>query len=151
VTEEELDKFIRTNLKGTFFTSQAIVREMLKSNGGSIINIGTVLVDHAIAGFPSTGPLASKGGVHALTRQLAAEFGKSNIRVNTIAPGIIRTPLQAKIGVSNADALSPLHLLDRIGEVEDIARAVWFLANDNFITGTTLRVDGGHVAGHRFG
>ncbi len=148
VEENDLDKFFKTNVKGTYFTSQAAIKAMLPKNEGLIINIGTVLVDHAIAGFPATAPLISKGGVHALTKQLAAEFGKNNIRVNTIAPGIIRSPLQSKIGVEDADSLAGLHLLNRIGEVEDIANACLYLANSNFVTGITLNVDGGHVAGH---
>lgn len=150
VAESELENFLAVNLKGTFFTTQAAIRAMLPRGSGSIVNIGTVLVDHAIAGFPASAPVSSKGGIHALTRQLAAEFGAHNIRVNTIAPGIIRSPLQAKIGVDNADSLAGLHLLQRIGETADIAEMTWFLANSNFITGEILNVDGGHVAGHRF-
>ena len=148
VQEDDLDKFLATNLKGTFFTSQAAIRQMLKQKGGAIINIGTVLVDHAIAGFPSTAPLTSKGAIHALTRQLAAEFGKANIRINTIAPGIIRSPLQGKIGVEDADSLAGLHLLNRIGEAGEIAQAVHYLANAEFVTGETINVAGGHTVGH---
>ena len=151
VEESDLERFLSVNLKGTFFTSQAAIREMIKTGGGSIINIGTVLVDHAIAGFPATAPIASKGGIHALTKQLAAEFGKDNIRVNTIAPGIIRSPLQEKIGIENADDLAGLHLLERIGEPEDVANAAYYLASSNFVTGETTNVGGGHTAGHRFG
>ena len=150
VTEEDINSFLHTNLKGVFYTSQEAVKAMLKQGGGSIINIGTVLVDHAIAGFPATAPLLSKGGIHAFTRQLAAEFGKENIRVNTIAPGIIRSPLQGKIGVENADGLAGLHLVNRIGEAEDVAQAAYYLAESQFVTGITLNVDGGHVAGHIF-
>lgn len=150
VDEADLDRFLTTNLKGTFFTTQAAIRAMLKTGGGSVINIGTVLVDHAIAGFPATAPIVSKGGIHALTRQLAAEFGAQNIRVNTIAPGIIRSPLQRKIAVANADALAGLHLLNRIGEPADVAETAYLLATNQFITGETLNVDGGHVAGHKF-
>ena len=148
VEERELNRFLDTNLKGTFFTSQAAIRYMLKQGGGSIINIGTVLVDHAIAGFPSAAPVASKGAIHALTRQLAAEFGKDNIKVNTISPGIIRSPLQAKIGVDDADSLSGLHLLNRIGEPEEVAEAAYYLAKSNFITGEIINVAGGHTVGH---
>jgi NAD(P)-dependent dehydrogenase (short-subunit alcohol dehydrogenase family) len=148
VTEKDIDKFLSINLKGTFFTSQSAIKRMLLQEGGSIINIGTVLVDHAIAGLPATAPLLSKGGIHALTRQLAAEFAKNNIRVNTVAPGVIRTPLQQKNGVEDADSLAGVHLLKRIGEPEDIASTVYYLAMNNFITGITLNVDGGHVAGH---
>lgn len=150
VEEADLDIYFGVNLKGTFFTTQFAIREMLNYDGGSVINIGTVLVDHAIAGFPATAPVVSKGGVHALTRQLAAEFGKQNIRVNTIAPGIIRSPLQGKIGIEDADGLAGLHLLNRVGEPSDIAEMVYALAGSNFITGEVFNVDGGHVAGHSF-
>jgi NAD(P)-dependent dehydrogenase (short-subunit alcohol dehydrogenase family) len=107
-----------------------------------------VLVDHAIGGVPVTAPIASKGAIHALTGQLAAEFGKDNIRVNTIAPGIIRTPIHARNGIEDTDSLAGLHLLERIGEPEEIANAALLLATSEFITGTILNVDGGHVAGH---
>ena len=148
VDETYLDRFLDINLKGTFFTSQAAVRQMLKQGEGSIINIGTVLVEHAIGGFPATAPIASKGGIHALTRQLAAEFGKNNIRVNGIAPGIIRSPLQAKNGIDNADSLASLHLVDRIGETSDVAELALYLAGSNFVSGEIINLDGGHVAGH---
>lgn len=148
VEERDLDHYLTTNLKGTYFTSQAAIREMLRNGGGCILNIGTVLVDHAIGSFPASAPVSSKGAIHALTRQLAAEFGKQNIRVNTIAPGIIRTPLQSKMGIDDADQLAGLHLLNRIGEVEDIATLAYHLATSNFITGEIFNVDGGHVAGH---
>ena len=148
VDEAYLDRFLSINLKGTYFTSQAAVKQMLKQDEGSIINIGTVLVEHAIGGFPATAPIASKGGIHALTRQLAAEFGLNNIRVNGIAPGIIRSPLQAKSGVSNADSLAGLHLLNRIGETHDVAELALYLAGSNFITGEIINLDGGHISGH---
>ncbi|TNJ44251.1 SDR family oxidoreductase [Tamlana fucoidanivorans] len=148
VEEDDLNQYWNVNLKGTFFTSQVVIPEMLKQNNGSIINIGTVLVDHAIAGFPATAPLTSKGAIHTLTRQLAAEFGKNNIRVNTIAPGIIRSPLQAKIGIEDADSLSGLHLLNRIGEPKEVAEAAYYLATSNFVTGETINVAGGHTIGH---
>lgn len=149
IDEKDLDRFLDINLKGTFFTSQAAIRQMLTQDGGAIINIGTVLVDHAIDGFPATAPISSKGGIHALTKQLAAEFGRNNIRVNTIAPGIIRSPLQSKIGVTDADHLAGLHLLNRIGETQDVAELALYLAESNFVTGEIINLDGGHVAGHR--
>lgn len=151
VAETDLDHFLGINLKGTFFTTQASIPEMIKTGGGAVINIGTVLVDHALTGFPATAPVVSKGGIHALTRQLAAEFGRHNIRVNTIAPGIIRSPLQGKIGVADADSMAGLHLLNRIGEPEHIAEVVYSVAGNSFITGEIINVDGGHVAGHAAG
>lgn len=149
VAEKDLDRFLSINLKGTYFTSQAAVKQMLLQGEGSIINIGTVLVDHAIDGFPATAPISSKGGIHAFTRQLATEFGRNNIRVNAIAPGIIRSPLQAKTGVADADTLAGLHLLNRIGETQDVAELAFYLAESNFVTGEIINLDGGHVAGHR--
>ena len=148
VEENDLDRYFNVNLKGSFFTSQAAIKEMLKFDGGSVLNIGTVLVNHAIGGFPATAPVISKGAIHALTVQLAAEFGKKNIRVNTIAPGIIRSPLQEKIGVEDADSLAGLHLLNRIGEPEDLAEVAYIVATNRFISGEIINVDGGHVAGH---
>ncbi len=148
VEENDLDLYWNVNLKGTYFTSQAAIPQMLTQGQGSIINIGTVLVDHAIDGFPATAPLTSKGAIHTLTRQLAAEFGKNNIKVNTIAPGIIRSPLQGKMGVEDADSLAVLHLLNRIGEANEIAEAAYYLASADFITGETINVAGGHTIGH---
>ncbi|MEO2052899.1 MAG: SDR family oxidoreductase [Allomuricauda sp.] len=152
VEESDIDRYMDINFKGTYFTSQAAIKQMLKQgHGGTIINNGTVLVDHAIAGFPCSAPLASKAAIHTLTRHLAAEFGKDNIRVNTIAPGIIRSPLQGKIGVEDADSLAGLHLLNRIGEPEEIAHAAYYLAYADFVTGDTLNVGGGHSVGHAIG
>ncbi len=148
VEEKDLERYWSVNLKGTYFTSQAVIPQMLKQQNGSIINIGTVLVEHAIAGFPATAPLTSKGAIHSLTRQLAAEFGKNNIKVNTIAPGIIRSPLQGKIGIEDADSLAGLHLLNRIGEAIEVAEAAYYLATSNFVTGETINIAGGHTVGH---
>jgi NAD(P)-dependent dehydrogenase (short-subunit alcohol dehydrogenase family) len=144
VDEAYLDQFLNTNLKGTFFTTQAVIPQMLKQQDGVVINIGTPLVNHALGGAPSTAPIASKGAIHALTLQLAAEFGRHNIRINTIAPGVIRTPMNAK----EADQNAGLHLLNRIGEVEDIAKMVYTVAKSNFINGAIINVDGGMGAGH---
>ncbi len=151
VVPADLEHYMNINLKGTFFTSQAAMAHMKDHGGGNIINIGTVLVDHAIAGFPASAPITSKGAIHALTGQLAAEFGAENIRVNTIAPGIIRSPLQAKIGIENADDLAGLHLLQRIGEPEDVANGAYYLSTAEFVTGLNLDIAGGHAVGHKFG
>ena len=151
VDEEFLDRFLTTNLKGTFFLSQAVIPHMRDAGGGSVINIGSVLVDHALGGVPVTAAIASKGAIHALTIQLAAEFGKDNIRVNTIAPGIIRTPIHARNGIEDTDSLAGLHLVDRIGEPENIADVATQIATNDFISGAVINVDGGHVAGHHLG
>jgi NAD(P)-dependent dehydrogenase (short-subunit alcohol dehydrogenase family) len=147
VDETYLDRFLNTNLKGTFFTTQAIIPQMQKQKGGVVINIGTPLVNHALAGVPITAQMASKGAIQALTIQLAGEFGKDNIRVNTIGPGTIRTPMHG----NSADQTAGLHLLNRVGEVEDIAQMVYTVAMSNFITGATINVDGGIGAGRNLG
>lgn len=144
VDEAYLDKFLTTNLKGTYFTTQAVIPQMLKQHNGVVINIGTPLVNHGLGGWPATAPIASKGAIHALTIQLAAEFGKQNIRVNTIAPGVIRTPMHG----DKADQSAGLHLLNRVGEIEDVAEMVYTVAKSNFITGSIINVDGGKGAGH---
>ena len=144
VDEAYLDRFLNTNLKGTFFTTQAVIPQMLKQHEGVVINISTPLVNHALGGAPSSAPIASKGAINALTLQLAAEFGKDNIRVNTIASGVIRTPMHG----DGADQNARLHLLNRVGEVQDIAQMVYTVAKNSFITGAIINVDGGMGAGH---
>lgn len=144
VDEAYLDKFLTTNLKGTYFTTQAVIPQMLKQQDGVVINIGTPLVNHGLGGWPATAPIASKGAIHALTIQLAAEFGKQNIRVNTVAPGVIRTPMHG----DKADQNAGLHLLNRVGEIDDISEMVYTVAKSSFITGSIINVDGGKGAGH---
>lgn len=144
VTEEELDGYLHGNLRGTYLTTQAAVRQMKEQRGGTVINIGTVLIDHAIGAFPASAPLVSKGGVHAFTVSLAAELAQDGIRVNAVAPGVIRTPIH---GDADVDSFSGLALLNRVGEVADVTAAVLYLADAAFITGHILPVDGGFIRG----
>ncbi len=150
VEEADLDHFLSINFKGTYFTSQAAIAAMQAQGGGTVINVGSALVNHAIGGVPATAPISVKGAIHALTVQLAAEFAKDNIRVNTVAPGIVRTPMHPRNGIENADALAGLHLLGRVGETEEVADAILHLATAKFTTGVVYPLDGGHTAGHHF-
>ena len=143
-TEEDLDRYIDINLKGTYFVTQAAVRQMKKQGGGNIVNIGTVLVMHSAAGIPASAALITKGGVHALTSSLASELAADKIRVNAVAPGVIRTPIY---GDADVDAFGGIALLNRVGEVQEITEAVIHLATASFTTGVIMPVDGGFVYG----
>jgi NAD(P)-dependent dehydrogenase (short-subunit alcohol dehydrogenase family) len=140
---EELERFLSVNLKGTYQVTQALVPLLIEAGGGAIINLGTVLVAQGKTDLPVSAAMASKGGVHALTIAWAAELAKHAIRVNTLAPGIIRTPL---IG-AGADAMASWHPLGRVGEVSETSDAALYLASASFVSGSVLNVDGGFASG----
>lgn len=141
-TEAELDAFVHTNLKGTFLVTQAVVPALIERGGGAVINVGAVVVDQAMTSLPVAAVMASKGGVHAMSRSLAAELATHRIRVNVLAPGIIRTPL-----IDDPDALAGIAPLKRVGEVHETSQAALYLAQAEFVTGTVLAVDGGYSHG----
>lgn len=142
-TESDLDQLLGTNLKGTYFVTQAAVPHLIAAGGGAVINVGAALALQGKRRLPVSAVMASKGAVHALTVAWAAELAPHDIRVNTLAPGIIRTPLAG----DNPDAYSSAAPLGRIGEVQDTSDAVLYLARSSFVTGTLLAVDGGYSHG----
>jgi NAD(P)-dependent dehydrogenase (short-subunit alcohol dehydrogenase family) len=144
-TEEIWDAIIDTNLKGVFLCSQAVGRQMIMQKRGSIVNMssqaGTVgLLNHVAY-------CASKGGVNLLTKVLALEWAPHNVRVNAVAPTVIRTPMTDKV-FADKDVRAEMTAkipLGRFGEPEDVAGAVIFLASEAsaMVTGHVLLVDGG--------
>jgi NAD(P)-dependent dehydrogenase (short-subunit alcohol dehydrogenase family) len=143
VSEEFWDRVVDTNLKGSFFCSQACAREMVNVGGGRIINISSV---HGNLTMPRYAAYAStKGGINAMTRQLALDLAQYNITVNAVAPGA--TEVEKFVGEPwfNKEYIGGLIPLGRIGQPEDIAPMVAFLASAkaSFITGHVITIDGG--------
>jgi NAD(P)-dependent dehydrogenase (short-subunit alcohol dehydrogenase family) len=142
---EEWERVIDINLKGVFLGMKYAIPEMVKQGGGSIINTASIL---GIKGMNYMSPYnASKGGVITLSKNAAVEFGTKKVRVNAIAPGIIDTEIIKgwKEDERKWPIISTSNALRRLGQPEEVAQAVLFLASDeaSFITGSTLLVDGG--------
>jgi NAD(P)-dependent dehydrogenase (short-subunit alcohol dehydrogenase family) len=133
------------NLAGLFFISQRAVRQMLAQGGGHIVNLTTTLVGQPLKGVPSALASPSKGGLDAVTRSLAIEDGVRGIRVNAVAPGVIKTSMRSP---QTHASLAGLHPLGRMGAVQEVVEAVLYPESAAFVTGETLHVDGGANAGH---
>ena len=144
-TDEEFDLVTGVNLRGFFEVTQQAVAAMLTQGGGHIVSISTSLVDHANTNVPSALASLTKGGLNAVTKSLATEYAARGIRVNAVAPGIIRTPIHP---AETHEALASLHPVGRMGEIEDVVEAVTYLEGAPFVTGEILHVDGGQNAGH---
>ncbi|MEU7476159.1 SDR family oxidoreductase [Lentzea sp. NPDC042327] len=143
-TDEDYETVLGTNLRGFFDITRSAVSAM-ETTGGHVLNVSTALVDHALSAVPSALASLTKGGINAVTRSLAVEYATRDIRFNTVALGIIRTPMHAP---ETHEALASLHPVKRIGEVDEVVDAVLFLEQAGFVTGEVLHVDGGQSAGH---
>jgi 3-oxoacyl-[acyl-carrier protein] reductase len=143
MSEAEWDAVISVNLKGVFNCIKVVSKPMLKTRQGRIINIASVVGQMGNSGQINYS--ASKGGVIAMTKTCAREFASRNILVNAIAPGFIRTAMTDKLTQEQKDAMASTIPLARLGEAEDIAKAVLFFASDDssYITGHVLAVNGG--------
>ena len=143
-TDDDLEKVVDLNIKAVFVCSKAAAHFM-KGNGGSIINTSSIVSFYG-QGLGSMYP-ASKAAVNGLTRALSRELGKDGIRVNAVAPGVTRTDMVAALPENMVAPLLQRIPLARMGEAEDIANAVVFLASDkaSYITGSVIPVDGGAI------
>jgi 3-oxoacyl-[acyl-carrier protein] reductase len=145
--EEEFDQVINTNLKGVFNCIKAVTRPMMKQRSGRIINISSVV---GVLGNPGQANyVAAKAGVIGLTKATARELASRGITVNCVAPGFIETDMTDKLPEETRAGLMSQIPLARLGQPEDIAKAVRFLASDDaaYMTGQTLHVDGGMYMG----
>jgi len=146
-TDYTLDDFqavLNVNVAGFFHVTQLAIAQMLKQGVGHVVQVTTSLVAQPLSAVPSALATLSKGGLDAVTRGLATEYAGRGIRVNAVAPGLIKTPMHAG---APPDALGGLHPLGRMGEVREIVDAVLYLERAGFVTGETLHVDGGQHAG----
>ncbi|RKQ37451.1 3-oxoacyl-[acyl-carrier-protein] reductase [Oceanobacillus halophilus] len=143
--EDEFDQVINTNLKGVFTCTKAVSRQMMKQRAGRIINIASIV---GVAGNPGQANyVAAKAGVIGLTKTTAKEFASRNILVNAVAPGFISTDMTEELSEEQKKAMLEMIPLAKLGQPEDVARVVRFLASEdaNYITGQTIHIDGGMV------
>ena len=148
VTEADFDAVIRVNIKGSFLMGQAVAREMVKTGGGSIVNMSSV---NGVLTIPTIASYnVSKGGINQLTRVMALALADKGVRVNAVAPGTIATELAAKAVLTSDEAKAKIMMrtpMKRLGEPSEIADTVAYLASDaaSYITGEIVVVDGGRM------
>ncbi len=144
-TAEDFRSLVSTNLDGFIFITQLAVKQMLsQGTGGSVTSITAALADNPIAGAPASVAMITKGGLNAITRSLASEYAKKNIRFNAVAPGVVETPMHENNPKEFLKTLSPM---GTISDSKDIADAVVYLTEARQVTGEVLHVDGGAHSG----
>jgi NAD(P)-dependent dehydrogenase (short-subunit alcohol dehydrogenase family) len=144
-TEADYVAMVGVNITGFYYFTQLAVAAMEKQGGGHIVQITTSLVDHAVAAVPSVLASLTKGSLNAATKSLAIEYAKRGIRVNAVAPGIIKSPMHPDETHAQLDRMHPI---GHMGEMSDIVDAILYLESASFVTGEILHVDGGQSAGH---
>ncbi len=153
ITEEEWDRVININVKGVFLGTKYVIPYMQQSGGGSIINLSSI---YGLVGAPDLPPYhASKGAVRLMSKTDALLYAKDNIRVNSVHPAFIWTPLVEELGERSPEGvaafrkhLDSLHPIGHLGEPLDVAYGILYLASDEskFVTGSELVIDGGYTA-----
>jgi NAD(P)-dependent dehydrogenase (short-subunit alcohol dehydrogenase family) len=141
-TEDDFNRVVSTNVASYFYMTQQVIAPMKKQKAGHVVNISAVIADQPSAGAMMA--VLTKSTMPAVSKALALEYAKDNIRFNTVSPANVNTPMHA-----NADhtELAKWHPLGRIGEISDIVDAVLYLQGATFVTGENIRVDGGVHAG----
>ncbi len=141
--EEEWKKVLDINLTSTFLITKNVIKKMLKSKNGKIINV-TSVVGHS-GNIGQANYAASKAGLIAMSKSLALEYGKKNIKVNCISPGFIISEMTNKISEEHTELLKSRISLNKFGNPEDVANTIAFLCSDlsDYITGETIHVNGG--------
>src|SRR5258706_14049845 len=146
-TPEDFETMIGTNVAGYFFITQQVVAQMRKQKSGHIVSIATVLVDQPLAGAPISLPVITKSTIPAFSRALAMEYVADGIRVNTISPGVVDTPMHAN---DDHELLKKLHPIPRLVQVSEIVEALFYLQSAPMVNGENLRIDGGAHAGAKW-
>jgi NAD(P)-dependent dehydrogenase (short-subunit alcohol dehydrogenase family) len=146
-TPEDFETMIGTNVAGYFFVTQQVVTQMRKQKSGHIVSISTVLTDQPLAHAHSALPVLTKSTIPAFSRALAMEYVADGIRVNTISPGVVDTPMHAH---DDHESLKRLHPIPRLVQIDDIVNALFYLQSAPMVNGENIRIDGGAHAGAKW-
>jgi NAD(P)-dependent dehydrogenase (short-subunit alcohol dehydrogenase family) len=146
-TPEDFETMIGTNVAGYFFVTQQVVAQMRKQKFGHIVSIGAAVADQPLAGAPISLPVITKSTIPAFSRALAMECVADGIRVNTISPGTVDTPMHVN---DDHEVLKKLHPIRRLVQVSEIVDALLYLQSAPMVNGENIRIDGGAHAGAKW-